>query len=63
MMDFDQWLSDRNIDCQTLTPELEAALLGQYEAECRRSAAVTTMLVVQDGCLWPLRSYWMPVSL
>ena len=52
-MDFAQFLDQRSIDCQGLTPELLAALTTQYEAECQRQKPVTEAIVLSDD--WPRR--------
>lgn len=57
-----EWLESRGIDCQTLTPELHAALQSQYDAEVQRLAPVAEVLVVPSDCHWPARGYWTPVA-
>lgn len=57
-----QWLESRDIDCQTLTPELEAALQSQYEADCQRLAPVGEKLVLPIDCSWPARCFWVPTA-
>lgn len=62
MIDFQTWLADRSIDCQQLTPELQAALQSQYEAEFepRELISPAEVLVVPiDSCQWPQRSFWL----
>lgn len=60
MITFTQFLEQRCIDCQELTPELHASLMAQYEAEQQRLAPVD-VLVVPSDCQWPARGYWTPV--
>ena len=62
-MEFSQWLLDRDIDCQELTPELLTALQSQYEADCQRCTPPmppVQMLVLPIDCRWPARAYWEP---
>lgn len=59
-MDFQQWLFDRNIDCQTLTPELLASLLSQFEADCKQAAPPSEMLVSNDSC--PAKTHRLPMQ-
>ena len=42
-----QWLESRNIDIDTMTVELEAALQSQYEADC---APIAEVLVSSADC-------------
>lgn len=56
-----EWLESRGIDCHTLTPELEAALQSQYDAEQERQKPVP-LLVVPSDCQWPARGYWTPAA-
>lgn len=60
-MSFDPWLSDRNIDCQHLTPTLEQSLLAQHELDYQRNAPTTEVLIVPADCSWPASGYWVPV--
>lgn len=60
-MTFTQWLEQRCIDCQELTPELHASLMAQYEAEQERQRPVP-VLVVPSDCSWPQRGHWTPVA-
>lgn len=53
-MNFDQWLRSRNIDVQTLTPELRAALLAQFERETQPPSEVLVQLDA-DAERWPAR--------
>lgn len=59
MIDFQAWLLERGVDCQTLTAELQAALQSQFEAEQQQQAPVTHVLVVPIDCSWPSRGYWI----
>lgn len=61
-MSFDQWLQSRDIDCQTLTPELQAALQSQFDREQQRLTPVCEVLVLPADCLWPQRGYWTPAA-
>ena len=61
-MSFEQWLHSRNIDCQTLTPELQAALQSQFAREQQRQTPVANTLVLPADCLWPARGYWVEVA-
>jgi len=60
-MSFDDFLLQRGVDCQSLLPELEQALLSQYEADCQRTAPPSSVLVTPVDCQWPSRGYWLPV--
>ena len=68
MMDFQQFLEQRGIDIQQLVPELEAALMAQYEAEQSRTDSVSGLppvaevLVLPVDCSWPQRGHWIPVG-
>ena len=61
MITFTQWLEQRCIDCQELTPELEAALQSQFDAELERQRPAP-LLVVPSDCQWPARGHWQPAS-
>ena len=56
-MSFQEWLDARNIDCETLTPELLAALQSQYERECRRLEPPAEVLIQPVDCQSPQRTY------
>ncbi len=65
MMDFQtwqQWLDARNIDIDSMTAELEAALQSQYQADCQRVEPVSEVLVVPMNCSWPARCFWIPAT-
>lgn len=49
-MSFQQWLLARDIDCETLTSELLAALQSQYEADCQRCTPPTEALIASADC-------------
>ncbi len=59
MMDFQEWLFARCIDCQSLTPEFEQSLLAQYEQDCQRAAPVAEVLVSNTDC--PPKTHRLPV--
>lgn len=61
-MSFEQWLQSRDIDYQTLTPELQTALQSQFNAEQPRRAPVANTLVLPADCLWPARGYWVATA-
>lgn len=58
-MSFEEWIEQRCIDCQELTPELHASLMAQYEAELERQKPVP-LLVLPVDCSWPQRGHWTP---
>lgn len=60
MIDFETWLAARNIDCQTLTPELLAALTTQFEAVCQLTKPPAEKLVSSADC--PAKVYRIPVQ-
>lgn len=47
---FDQWLTAHDIDCESLTRELRAALFTQYEAE---TSQPSEQVVLTDDEVWP----------
>jgi hypothetical protein len=61
MMDFQTWLTERGIDCQTLTPELQTALQSQYEADSQRLAPPAEKLVASADC--PAKVFRLPIQL
>ena len=54
---FNQWLSSRNIDAQTLTPELRAALVAQWadEEKAKKPPEHVLLVLGSDDCRWPPR--------
>ncbi len=58
-MDFSEYLQSKNIDCQSLVPELLVALQSQYELDCQLTKPPSEMLVVPVDCSWPMRGYWI----
>ncbi len=59
-MNYPQWLLEFNIDCHELTPELQAALQMQFEAELRRLAPIAEKLVSTTSC--PPMVHCMPTQ-
>ena len=53
---FREWLLGRNVDCQTLTPELEQSLRLQFKQSVPPEPQ--RILVIPCDGLWPTRAYW-----
>lgn len=56
-MTFQEWLETRDIDCQTLTIELQRSLRARWEAEFPPAAPPAEKLVQPSDCQWPQRNY------
>lgn len=67
-MSFQQFLESRDIDIQSIEPEMLAALQMQFEREPKRSdsvsllAPVAEVLVLPVDCSWPQRGHWQPAG-
>ncbi len=49
-MTFEQYLADRNIDANELTPELEKALKAQYSRELIPVDKPRSIIFIPDDC-------------
>lgn len=58
-MSFEQFLESRDIDIQSIEPEMLAALQSQFEAEQERLKPAPLLIVPAD-CSWPQRGHWTP---